>query len=267
MKTDTTAIRVVVHASLKLVHRYAFGTVLLMVSLVAISDISNAQESTEDSLYWKRDTLLQQALDTLGRDAVISEVRAALQHTKKWFGKHDASLPADSIDSWVQAIRWAVILRDPKSLTTLSSLVPLVQSDSRGDGQYYFAAMVIWGDYEAKAANSTTTENTRFLLDQLDQGTPLERTVYREQLIALGPSVIPEVLSWARKHIVPRLAELDKEKLSEADLEFPRYYDEFILLVANLTALHHASDVLSAYMLDSDPGVQRIIDDVLVALR
>lgn len=237
--------------------------VSLFLFVMAVSlETAGAQRIHEDSLYWRQDTMLQARIDTLGHDVVVTEIRSAIQRAIEYCSNPDAFLTADSVSTWIGFMRWAVILDDSQSLRLIDDLIPVASHGDHGNWQFHFVYMAIWASYEGRTKHNTPTEKAHLILNHLNTGSALANVFYEERMIALGNDGIPIILEWAREKLVPRMNELDREMLSEADLAFTRLYDRFVMVFSTMIDSGN-QQLIRALLAEGDSHTQRFARDVL----
>jgi len=239
---------------------------LIMTGLLFLSlQVLYSQENDVEGLYWSRDSLLQLRLDTTEKEKVVAETRDGIKRAISYCKGKEAFLQGDSVDAWLVWMRWAVILEDKTGLELIDELVPLAQQKDRGNWQYYFVQMTMRASYEGHTKNQNLGQKTNFVLSHLNKGSATEQRFYRERMMDLGPDGLPALLEWSRQNIIPRMHELDREILSEEDLQFTLMYDDFIGAISTMVRSDHERQLIRELLDDSDPAMRRFAKDLLAA--
>jgi hypothetical protein len=239
---------------------------LIMTGLLFLfMQILYSQENEVERLYWSRDSVLQLRLDTTEREKVVADTREGIKRAVNYCKGKEAFLRGDSVDAWLVWMRWAVILEDKKSLELIDDLVPLAQQKDRGNWQYYFVQMTMRAAYEEQTKNQTPEQKTDNILSHLNKGNANEQRFYRERMMDLGPESFPAILEWSRLNIIPRMLELDREMLSEEDLQFTLVYNDFIIALSTMISSEQEAQWIRQWLKDADPNMQRFARDLLAA--
>jgi hypothetical protein len=238
---------------------------MLLVSLLTLTSLVAQVPDEANRLFWSEDSLLTTRIDTMGKDYVLSEIRHGLRSAFAYCLVPDRWLSADSVSTWITWMRWAVILNDAESIETIDTLIPMVQEGERGNWKYHFTYMALWASFEGHHRGTPLHDRANMILDKLESGTPVENVFYESRMTELGFEGIPLILDWVRSNLIPHMHELDREMLSEADLEFSTRYERFLSVFSTMLVSDRERQMVGALKLDVDPNVQRFARDVLEA--
>ena len=235
----------------------------LTTLLLAFMPACLSQENEEEEFNWTTDTILTQRIDSLGEEAVRSELRLGLSRAMDYCKDANAHIIEDSATTWVTYARWAVILKDANSLDLLEKLAESLAMEERGQWQYYTTYMAMWGVYEAKTQNFTVDQKLDIIFAGMFDQVKIRSGFYEDRMIDLGSGGISSILNWVKAHLVPQMDELDKEMLSEEDYQFTRKYNRFLMVFSNMIVSDKDKAQIQNLKKDEHPQLQRFASDVL----
>jgi hypothetical protein len=237
---------------------------MIMTGILAVLCLGPAKAQGEsDPFYWIQDTTLLSRLDTVPLEQVIAELNKGLDRIVAFLSTTPSLLLIDSITSWNQIIRQAVILKNPGSEHLIDTIACVASQGDRGHWQYYFVYMTLWASYLNATDSFSTGEKALYVLGRIDTQNQDHKIFYEDRLLDMGPAVLPTVISWARENIIPEMNPPDKQMLSEEDLEHYNSYHHFIDLVNMLVKKDEEQKLFRDLLMEKDPEVQRFARDVL----
>ncbi len=236
---------------------------ILTVALVHGSFPQAMSQNEYDPLYWTVDSTLQTRLDTLPKATVLAEIQTALNRILAQSSGEAAYLPIDTINSWNQVIRQAVILGGPDFGKSLEAIAAAAVHGDRGHWQHYWVYMSLWGAVRLSTAGFTNPEIAAYYLSKLDSVPPDQLIFYEDRLLDMGSAALPAVIAYARTTIVPRMQQSAREILSEEDLIPYNAYYHFLDLVAAIIRTGADRDLFRELLRDPDEGMRRFARDIL----
>jgi len=244
----------------KIPFQYISGSLLALLFLVV--GVKALAQSQEDSLFWAADPALEVLIDSFGRDYMIAEVNKNLASGIDFCQKQQL-LDEDSIAVWVNAIRWGVILGDENSMQLLSDFIATASEGERGPFQYYFNYMAMWGLFSHQTKAISGQEKIALIIHRIQNPGGYYPEFYEDRLMESGPAALPQMIEYAREHIIPNMAELDKTMESEEDLQFTIDYLALIDLFKNMIKSNKDRHLFKNLLKEEAPDVRRFARDVL----
>jgi hypothetical protein len=221
----------------------------------------------DDEAFWAADTLLAARIDSLGREVVVQEVERALREAIEAYSDTSAIIEHEQLQEWVQAIRWATILRDDKVIPPLEAITQLELRKNQVDVYYRFTYLARWGLYRIRTEALSSGEKTDILMDDFFSEDQFLQVFVQDRIMELGSEALPSLIDFARENIVPRMDELDKELTSEEDLRFVTDYLYFTDFLKVMIETDGDKALFEGLLRDPAPHVQTFAEDVLEGLE